>query len=402
MQEIIATKHEQSTSLAAPQQQSLTPELFTRFVSWIDRSPKTTRTYIVNLRQFVAWLHFANITRPERQDIISYREYLSTEHEAIMLDGNNWKYRTGSTGNRIKTACKPNTVTQYLRSVCAFFKWTAAEGLYPDIAANIHAPKVKHDTHRKEALTAQEVYQIETSITSNAADLLHQAEAAKKDTQGRTQRATEQGKRLFAMYLLTVTAGLRTIEISRANVKDLETKNGQTWLYIHGKGHTEADTKKAIAPEVAAALQEYLEARTDSPTGSSPLFVATGNRSRGKRLAETTISTMLKRAMQAAGFNSERLTAHSLRHTAGTQAMELTGDLYQTQQYMRHSNPATTEIYLHVDTEQQDAEIAQRLYNHYHGIESQSDSRQELQEAAARLDPAQLEQLAAIARAMSR
>ena len=74
------------------------------------------------------------------------------------------------------------------------------------------------------------------------------------------KRETEQGKRLFAMYLLTVTAGLRTIEISRANVKDLETKNGQTWLYIHGKGHTEADTKKAIAPEVAAALQEYLEA----------------------------------------------------------------------------------------------------------------------------------------------
>ena len=398
MQEIIATKHEASTSLAAP----LTPELFMNFVNWIDRSPKTARTYIVNLRQFIAWLHYANITRPERQDILSYRDYLCREHEAIILEGGTWKYRTDSNGSRIKTVCKPNTIAQYLRSVCAFFSWTAAEGLYPNIAANIHAPKVKHDTHRKEALTAQEVYQIETSITSNAADLLRQAETSRKDTQGRTQRATEQGKRLFAMYLLTVTAGLRTIEISRANVKDLETKNGQTWLYIQGKGHTEADTKKAIAPEVAAALQEYLEARTDNPTGSSPLFVATGNRSRGKRLAETTISTMLKKAMQAAGFNSERLTAHSLRHTAGTQAMELTGDLYQTQQYMRHANPATTEIYLHVDTERQDADIAQRLYNHYHGIESQSDSRQELQEAAAKLEPAQLEQLAAIARAMSR
>lgn len=391
-----------NTSLTAPQQQTLTPELFTSFVNWIDRSPKTTRTYIVNLRQFVAWLHFARIQQPQRQDIISYRDYLSTEHEQIILEGNSWKYKTDSSGNRIKISCKPNTITQYLRSVCAFFKWAAAEGLYPDIAANIHAPKVKHDTHRKEALTAQEVYKIETSITSNAADLLHQAEASRKDTKGRTQRATEQGKRLFAMYLLTVTAGLRTIEISRANIKDLETKNGQTWLYIQGKGHTEADTKKAIAPEVAAALQEYLEARTDNPTGSSPLFVATGNRSKGKRLAETTISTMLKRAMQQAGFNSERLTAHSLRHTAGTQAMELTGDLYQTQQYMRHANPATTEIYLHIDTDKQDKEIAQRLYNKYHGIESQSDTRQELQDSINKLDPAQLEQLAAIAKAMSR
>ena len=398
MQVIAATA---GTSLTAPQQ-DLTPDLFTRFVNWIDRSTKTARTYIVNLRQFVAWLHYSEITRPQRQDIISYREYLSSEHEAIMLDGNNWKYRTDSNGNRIKILCKPNTVTQYLRSVCAFFKWTASEGIYPDIAANIHAPKVKHDVHRKEALTAQEVYQIERSITSNAAADLTEAEASRKDTAGRIQRTTEQGKRLYAMYLLTVTAGLRTIELARANVKDLESKNGCTFLYIWGKGHTEADTKKAIAPEVAEAIQDYLQSRTDNYTSNSPLFVATGNRSGGKRLAETTISTMLKRAMQGAGFNSERLTAHSLRHTAGTQAMELTGDLYQTQQYMRHANPATTEIYLHIDTEKQDIDIAQRLYNKYHGIENQNDSSEQLQEAIQRMTPEQLEQLTAIAKAMSR
>lgn len=398
MQAIAATT---GTSLTAPQR-DLTPDLFTRFVNWIDRSSKTARTYIINLRQFVAWLHYSSITRPEREDILFYRQYLSSEHEAIMLDGNTWKYRTDSNGNRIKILCKPNTVAQYLRSVCAFFKWAASEGLYPDIAANIHAPKVKHDTHRKEALTAQEVQEIETSITSNAAADLTAAEASSKDKEGRMQRSTEQGKRLYAMYLLTVTAGLRTVELSRANVKDLESKNGCTWLYIWGKGHTEADTKKAIAPEVAAALHDYLKSRTDNPTGNSPLFVATGNRSGGKRLAETTISTMLKGAMQAAGFNSERLTAHSLRHTAGTNAMELTGDLYQTQQYMRHCNPATTEIYLHVDTEKQDADIAQRLYNHYHGIDNQSDSREQLQEAMKKMDAEQLEQLVMIAKTMTR
>lgn len=361
------------TSLTAPQR-DLTPDLFTRFVNWIDRSSKTARTYICNLRQFVAWLHYSAITRPEREDIISYRQYLSAEHEAIQLCGDTWQYRTDSSGNRIKITCKPNTITQYLRSVCAFFKWTASEGLYPDIAANIHAPKIRHDTHRKEALTAQEVHQIETSITSKAAADLTAAEASHKDTAGRMQRSTEQGKRLYAMYMLTVTAGLRTIELARANIKDLESKGDCTYLYIWGKGHTEPDTKKAIAPQVAEAIQDYLQSRTDNPTGNSPLFVATGNRSGGKRLATTTISTMLKRAMQGAGFNSDRLTAHSLRHTAGTNAMELTGNLYQTQQYMRHSNPATTEIYLHIDTEKQDADIAQRLYNHYHGIETQSNS----------------------------
>ena len=382
------------------QKQDLTPSLFDNFIKWIDRGEKTTRTYIVNLRQFIAWLRYSAITRPERQDIISYRQYLCTEHEAIQLDGLSWKYRTDKSGNPVKVICKPNTIKQYLQSVCQFFKWTAAEGLYPNIAENIHAPKVKHDTHRKEALTAAEVQTIENSITRKAAESLNEAEQAQKDTEGRMQRATEKGKRLYAMYLLTVTAGLRTIEISRANIKDLEEKGGCTYLYIWGKGHTEADTKKALAPEVAAAIKDYLKSRTDRPTGASPLFVATGNRSKGKRIAATTISTMLKGAMKEAGFNSERLTAHSLRHTAGTNAMQLTGDLYTTQQYMRHSSPATTEIYLHIDTEQKEAEIAQRLYNHYHGIDNAADSREQLQETIQKMSKEQLEQLAAIAKAI--
>ncbi|MBQ2152515.1 MAG: tyrosine-type recombinase/integrase [Clostridia bacterium] len=386
-----------NTGLTIPKQ-DLTPSLFDSFIKWIDRGEKTTRTYIVNLRQFVVWLRYSAITRPERQDIISYRQFLCNEHEAIQLDGLSWKYRTDKSGKPVKVSCKPNTIKQYLQSVCQFFKWTAAEGLYPNIAENIHAPKVKNDTHRKEALTAAEVQTIESSITRKAAADLTEAEQARKDTEGRAQRATEQGKRLYAMYLLTVTAGLRTIELSRANVKDLEEKGGCTYLYIWGKGHTEADTKKALAPEVAAAIKDYLKSRTDYPTGTSPLFVATGNRSRGKRLATTTISTMLKEAMKEAGFNSERLTAHSLRHTAGTNAMQLTGDLYTTQQYMRHSSPATTEIYLHIDTEQKEAEIAQRLYNHYHGIDNATDSREQLQAAMQKMSQQQLEQLATIAK----
>ena len=96
------------------------------------------------------------------------------------------------------------------------------------------------------------------------------------------------------------------------------------------------------------------------------MFVSTGNRSRAQRMAPKTISALLKRALQAAGYDSERITAHSLRHTAGTSVMMLSGDLYITQQYMRHSNPATTEIYLHNQTEAQESEIAQKLFALYH------------------------------------
>ena len=380
-----------------------TPSMIDDFIKWIDRSEKTTRTYLTNLRQFVAWLKYEDIQNPTRQDIISYRQYLSTEHEAISLDPasvTGWTYRTDNAGARVKVNCKPNTVNGYLRSVCQLFKWAAANGIYPDIAANIHAPKVSHDTHHKEALTANDVLQIENSITEQAKKRTQDAQEAQKDTKGRIQRTTEQGKRLFAMYLLAVNAGLRTIEIHRANIKDLVTRGGQSWLYIWGKGHTEPDQKKPLSPEVAAAVREYVESRTDHPTGSSPLFVSTGNRSGGKRIATTTISTMLKRAMQAAGYDSEKITAHSLRHTAGTAVQELTGDIYQTQKYMRHSNPATTEIYLHNDTEKQETSIAQQLYNLYHGTPAagQGDT---LENIIKRLTPQQIRQLTGIAATMA-
>lgn len=323
--------------------QDITETLFESFVSYIDRCPKTTRTYLTNLKQFALYLDREGIKRPERQDVINFRD-------------------------EIAATCKPNTVRAYLRTVKQFFTWTQAAGIYPDIASNIHAPKVSGQTHRKEALNVSEVATIENSILAQAEEKKAAAAGAEKDRAGKLERSTEQGKRLYAIYLLTVNAGLRTVEVHRLNVKDIVKRNGQTMIYIWGKGHTEPDQKKPIAKEVAAAIEDYLKSRTDKYNGSSPLFVSTGNRSGGKRIAETTISTMLKKAMQAAGFDSDRITAHSLRHTAGTAVMEMTNDLYITQKYMRHCSPATTEIYLHNETTMREAATAQNLYNLYHGM----------------------------------
>ena len=385
------------------QAQQVGQGLLSSFISFIDRGEQTTRTYTTNLRQFFAWMNYSEILQPVRNDIVIYREWMAAEHDAIQLDMTapaGWTYRTDSHGNRQRVICKPNTVKQYLQSVKQFFSWTAAEGLYPNIAANIHAPKIA-EAHRKDSLTAADVLTIENSITSTAEAKQAAAAQAKKDTAGRIQRSTEQGKRTFAIYSLAVNAGLRTVEISRANIKDLEVKNGAACLYVWGKGHAEPDAKKPLAPEVYAAIKEYLAARSDKPTGNSPLFVSTGNRSGGKRIAPTTISTMIKQAMKAAGYDSERLTAHSLRHTTGQNVMQITGDnIYQTQQYMRHSSPKTTEIYLDNETTETDNRIAQQLYNHYHGKDTSSSAADTLQTAMQKMNPAQLEQLASIAAAM--
>lgn len=388
---------------AAVSNMPLQPHLFEDFIQFIDRPGKTARTYIINLRQFCAWLRYSAIQAPQRADVIAYRDYLSVEHDAIQLDQDapqGWTYRTNAAGKRYRITCKPATVAQYLRSVRQFFKWTSAAGLYPDIAANVHAPKIKQDFHKKNALTAADVLTIEKSIAAAAEVKAAEGALNPKDTAGRISRATEQGRRLYAIYTLAVNAGLRTVEISRANVRDIEVKDGAAYLYIWGKGHTEPDQKKPLAPEVYQAIREYLQIRSDRPTANSPLFVSTGNRSGGQRIAETTISRMLKRAMVDAGYNSDRITAHSLRHTAGDNVMKITGDLFTAQHYMRHASPKTTEIYIHADTTRQEAETARQLYNLYHGISDDTGSRAKLENLLNRLTPSKIEQLAGIAAAM--
>ena len=58
------TAYNQQTQIAY--QQELSAGLFMDFVKWVDRSAGTTRTYIINLRQFAAWLKYTVCTHPER------------------------------------------------------------------------------------------------------------------------------------------------------------------------------------------------------------------------------------------------------------------------------------------------------------------------------------------------
>lgn len=293
---------------------------FERFIDYTDRKATTVKGYFTCIRQFVKWLELNGITQPQREHIKAYRDYLASGDLA-----------TG-------------TQAQYLRAVKHFFKWTAAEGLYPNVADNIHGAKIRNDVHKKDALQRDDVARIAESI----------------------DRSDEQGKRSYVMYLLCVICGLRTIEIHRADVGDVKTVGGATYLYLQGKGHDDKDAPVLLIKEVNEALNDYLTTREAKVTPKSPLFTSTSNRSKGDRIATTTISTILKDILKNAGYDSDRLTAHSLRHTSGTGAHKAGIDLYGVQHLMRHCDPATSEIYIHDDDHKAAEERGRKgIYDYY-------------------------------------
>ena len=94
------------------------------------------------------------------------------------------------------------------------------------------------------------------------------------------------------------------------------------------------------------------------------LFVSTSNNNKGQRLTTRSISGIVKKRLKAAGYTSNRLTAHSL-HTAGTLNLMNGGTLEETQQLLRHSNINTTMIYLHHlerENNQSEKRIADALF----------------------------------------
>ena len=75
--------------------------------------------------------------------------------------------------------------------------------------------------------------------------------------------STLTGKRDKAMFALMVTAGLRTIEVSRADVTDIIQQDGKYFLLVQGKGRTEKDAMVRITDGVFKLIQDYLHCRAD-------------------------------------------------------------------------------------------------------------------------------------------
>ena len=279
--------------------QEVGAELFNRFIAYLDTTPKTIETYTKALRQLFSYFSLNGIRQPQREDIIAFREELKASGH------------------------KPTTIQNYITATKLFFSWTAQEGYYPNIAEHLKGAKLDRE-HKKDYLTSRQV----------------------KEVLGSIEQDSLQGLRDYAILTLMVTGGLRTIEVSRANIGDLRTLGDGTVLYVQGKGREEKTEYIKISATAEKAIRAYLKTRANT-ADADPLFTSTSHNNSGQRMTTRSISGIAKTRLQGAGFDSSRLTAHSLRHTAVTLSLLAGRDLAEVQQFARHANIATTMIYNH-------------------------------------------------------
>lgn len=153
-------------------------------------------------------------------------------------------------------------------------------------------------------------------------------------------RGSDVGVRDFAIIMLIARLGLRSVEVARLELRDVDWRAGE--LVVRGKGRRL--DRLPLPDEVGEALVAYLS-RGRSPRGARHLFL-TCRAPRGPIRADL-VGDVVERTCLRAGL--PHVSPHRLRHALAGELLRQGAGLVAISQVLRHQDLATTAVYAKVD-----------------------------------------------------
>ena len=153
-------------------------------------------------------------------------------------------------------------------------------------------------------------------------------------------RSSDAGVRDYAIMVLVARLGLRSVEVARLELGDVDWRAGE--LMVRGKGHRQ--DRLPLPAEVGEALAGYLS-RGRNPAGARHLFL-TCKAPRGPIRADL-VGDVVERACRRAGLPP--VGPHQLRHVLAGELLRQGAGLLAISQVLRHQDLATTALYAKVD-----------------------------------------------------
>jgi len=133
------------------------------------------------------------------------------------------------------------------------------------------------------------------------------------------------------MLMLIARLGLRSAEVARLELGDIDWRAGQITL----RGKAGRQDGMPLPRDVGEALAAYL----------SQVFLAA--KAPMRSIPPGLVSDVTHRACDRAGL--PRIGAHRLRHTLATEMLRRGANIVEVSQVLRHRDLATTAIYAKVD-----------------------------------------------------
>jgi integrase/recombinase XerD len=157
-------------------------------------------------------------------------------------------------------------------------------------------------------------------------------------------RKTAVGRRDYAILLLLSRLGLRSGEVARLKLEDIEWKNGSVTIY----GKAGRADQLPLPPDVGRAIAAYLRAGRPKISGNRLLFIRARAPIAGFK-DQQSVGAVVKRALQRAGIFSSRNGAHQFRHALACEMLRQGCTLSEIGEILRHQRQNTTAIYAKVD-----------------------------------------------------
>ena len=151
-------------------------------------------------------------------------------------------------------------------------------------------------------------------------------------------------RRDVAILETIYSCGLRISEVCGLQAQDIDWH--ERLLRVRGKGKKER--LLPIGEPALHAINQYWQARPETPGGQAPVFLASSGKLRP--LSARDLQLRLKKYLAIAGLDPN-LTPHKLRHSYATHLLDAGADLRSVQELLGHAHLATTQVYTHLTTE---------------------------------------------------
>jgi integrase len=157
---------------------------------------------------------------------------------------------------------------------------------------------------------------------------------------------TLQGLRDRVILSIGLQVGARRSEIARLAVKDFHQNQGYWSLHFVRKGGE--DLSVSVNPQTAQRIHEYLRAASHEADLDGPLLRpvrANGRSNDGcRRMSADMVDRILKKYCRLIGLPLG-FSAHSMRATFITTALQNGASLEDVQRDVGHADPTTTKLY---------------------------------------------------------
>lgn len=286
-------------------------EGFLQFKAAEALSPGTINEYRRDLEKWLAHMGDRELASVEVDHVRQYLAWLRLEYTPKRFGGNT-------------QPLSPKTIRNVWISISAFFAWAHREFDYPDVMADVPAPRFKKAPF--EPLKKDEVERLLKALEFSRET---KTEARRKYV---CRRPT--AKRDRAMVLMLLDTGLRANELCSLKIGDIDIKTGKVDIKHGVIGGAKGGKGRVVFMGKSArrAIWVYLASREDGEDADAPAFVGKF----GRPVNKMALRHLLTDLGNKAGI--KKCHPHRFRHTFAITYLRSGGDVFTLQSLLGHGS----------------------------------------------------------------